>query len=73
MNNFLQKNHCGNIATNIGLMRSAEEKGQQIENVGNYQALRNTPEGQGYLQKTTRDRANVFAAPVEAVKSYSLG
>jgi methylmalonyl-CoA mutase len=27
----------------------------------------------GYLQKTARDRANVFAALVEAVKSYSLG
>ena len=27
----------------------------------------------GYLQKTARDRANVFAALMEAVKSYSLG
>ena len=35
--------------------------------------LRNTEAGLGYLQKIARDRANVFAALMEAVKSYSLG
>ncbi|MFD0725894.1 methylmalonyl-CoA mutase family protein [Lysobacter brunescens] len=74
VNTFLPKDHGGDIVTEIELIRSTEgEKGQQIENVGNYQTLRNTPEGLGYLQKTARDRANVFAALMEAVKSYSLG
>jgi methylmalonyl-CoA mutase len=74
VNTFLPKDHGGDIVTEIELIRSTEaEKGQQIENVAGYQALRNTPEGLGYLQKTARDRANVFAALMEAVKSYSLG
>ncbi len=74
VNTFLPKDHGGDIVTEIELIRSTEgEKGQQIENVANYQTLRNTPEGLGYLQKTARDRANVFAALMEAVKSYSLG
>jgi methylmalonyl-CoA mutase len=74
VNTFLPKDHGGDIVTEIELIRSTEgEKGQQIENVGGYQTLRNTPEGLGYLQKTARDRANVFAALMEAVKSYSLG
>jgi methylmalonyl-CoA mutase len=74
VNTFLPREHGGDIVTEIELIRSTEgEKGQQIENVANYQALRNTPEGLGYLQKTARDRANVFAALMEAVKSYSLG
>lgn len=62
---------CG---SEIRLIRSTEsEKGRQIANVSGYQALRNTPEDLAYLQKTARDRANVFAAVMEAVKSYSLG
>jgi methylmalonyl-CoA mutase len=74
VNTFLPKDHGGDIVTEIELIRSTEgEKGQQIENVAGYQALRNTPQGLGYLQKTARDRANVFAALMEAVKSYSLG
>ena len=57
-----------------GLIRSIEmENGQQIGDVTGYQTLRNTPEGLGYLQKSARDRANVFAALMESVKSYSLG
>lgn len=48
------------------------EKGQQIGNVAAYQALRNTPEGLGYLQKTAWELANVFVALMEAVRSYSL-
>ncbi len=74
VNTFLPKDHGGDIVTEIELIRSTEgEKGQQIANVAGYQTLRNTPEGLGYLQKTARDRANVFAALMEAVKSYSLG
>jgi methylmalonyl-CoA mutase len=85
VNTFLPKDHGGDIVTEIELIRSTEgEKGQQIENVANYQRLRNTlsvgaPEGAnngsglGYLQKTARDRANVFTALMEAVKTHSLG
>ena len=74
VNTFLPKDHGGDIVTEIELIRSTEgEKGQQIANVAGYQNLRNTAEGLGYLQKTARDRANVFAALMEAVKSYSLG
>ena len=64
-------------------------KGQQIENVQNYQQLRNhlVPEavrpersgeaakskGLAYLQSTARERRNVFASLMEAVKTHSLG
>jgi methylmalonyl-CoA mutase len=88
VNTFLPKDHGGDIVTEIELIRSTEgEKGQQIENVGNYQRLRNAAvlppphAGEGWgggeplkiLQKTARDRANVFAALMEAVKTHSLG
>ncbi|TWI04663.1 methylmalonyl-CoA mutase [Luteimonas cucumeris] len=98
VNTFLPKEHAGEIATEIELIRSTEgEKGQQIENVAHWQRSRNTlaPSGEtshahiadadeeapmvhdghglGYLQKTARDRKNVFAALMEAVKTHSLG
>ncbi|MGH8085071.1 MAG: methylmalonyl-CoA mutase family protein [Lysobacter sp.] len=92
VNTFLPKEHAGDIVTEIELIRSTEEeKGQQIDNVRNYQQLRNaltpapvggasaptaTPAndaGLAYLQKTARDRQNVFAALMEAVKTHSLG
>jgi methylmalonyl-CoA mutase len=90
VNTFLPKEHGGDIVTEIELIRSTEEeKGQQIDNVRNFQQLRNslalvggasaptTPpangEGLAYLQKTARDRQNVFAALMEAVKTHSLG
>ena len=98
VNTFLPKEHGGEIATEIELIRSTEEeKGQQIANVRNWQAGRNglAPEGEtehghavedesvqtephdghglAYLQKTARDRKNVFAALIEAVKTHSLG
>lgn len=49
------------------------KKGQQIDNVANYQRSQNTEARLRYLQKAARDPANVFAALIEAVKSYSLG
>lgn len=74
VNTFLPKDHGGDIVTEIELIRSTEsEKGQQIENVGNYQQLRNGDAGLGFLQKTARDRKNVFASLMEAVKTHSLG
>jgi len=42
VNMFLPKEHAGEIATEIELIRSTEaEKGQQIANVANWQASRN--------------------------------
>ena len=99
VNTFLPKEHGGEIATEIELIRSTEEeKGQQITNVRAWQVSRNglAPEGEtdhahstaleehadaethdghglAYLQKTARDRRNVFVALVEAVKTHSLG
>jgi len=98
VNMFLPKEHAGEVATEIELIRSTEEeKGQQIENVRTWQRNRNalapkgetshahevgqgesageTHDGHGlaYLQKTARDRKNVFEALIEAVKTHSLG
>jgi methylmalonyl-CoA mutase len=99
VNTFLPKDHGGEIATEIELIRSTEEeKGQQIANVQAFQKARNAlaPAGEtshahgtdstdapvaqvhdkhglAYLQNTARDRKNVFAALMEAVKTHSLG
>ncbi len=88
VNTFLPKDHAGDIVTEIELIRSTEgEKGQQIDNVANYQRLRNAAllppphAGEGWgggeplkiLQKTARDRQNVFTSLMEAVKTHSLG
>ncbi|MBN8260877.1 MAG: methylmalonyl-CoA mutase family protein [Xanthomonadales bacterium] len=86
VNTFLPKEHGGDIVTEIELIRSTEsEKGQQIANVANYQANRNgamlplplAGEGRGEglksLQATARERRNVFASLMEAVKTHSLG
>ncbi|MGN7724825.1 methylmalonyl-CoA mutase family protein [Luteimonas sp. 22616] len=98
VNTFLPKEHAGEIATEIELIRSTEgEKGQQIENVARWQQSRNAlaPKGEtshghladadeeapmvhdghglAYLQNTARERKNVFAALMEAVKTHSLG
>ena len=99
VNTFLPKEHAGEVATEIELIRSTEEeKGQQIENVRLWQQSRNVlaPAGEtghshvveddaaaatephdghglGYLQKTARERRNVFEALMEAVKTHSLG
>ncbi|QDH70370.1 methylmalonyl-CoA mutase family protein [Marilutibacter alkalisoli] len=88
VNTYLPKEHAGDIVTEIELIRSTEgEKGQQIDNVANFQQLRNGLEpspasgrGQGegnsgltYLQNTARERRNVFESLMEAVKTHSLG
>ncbi len=87
VNTFLPKEHAGEIATSIELIRSTpEEKAQQITNVRTFQSARNllnSPSaaggrGQGesglpYLQATARERRNIFAALMEAVKTHSLG
>ncbi|MEZ5437917.1 MAG: methylmalonyl-CoA mutase family protein [Lysobacteraceae bacterium] len=81
VNTFLPKEHAGDIVTEIELIRSTtEEKGQQITNVQRFQQLRNATaeggEGAGglvFLQQTARNRENVFASLVQAVKSHSLG
>ncbi|MFC5568699.1 methylmalonyl-CoA mutase family protein [Lysobacter yangpyeongensis] len=76
VNTFLPKDHGGDIVTEIELIRSTEgEKGQQIENVAGYQRNRNgyAAEGLKSLQATARERRNVFASLMEAVKTHSLG
>jgi isobutyryl-CoA mutase len=76
VNTFLPKEHGGEIATTVELIRSTEgEKAQQITNVGNFQAVRNGLAEQGLapLQATARERKNIFAALMSAVKTHSLG
>ncbi len=76
VNTFLPKEHGGDIVTEIELIRSTEgEKGQQIDNVAGYQGNRNpyADGGLAFLQATARERRNVFAALMEAVKTHSLG
>ena len=76
VNTFLPKDHGGEIATEIELIRSTEEeKGQQITNVKGYGDARNAlaPESLKVLQNTARERKNVFEQLMEAVKYNSLG
>ncbi|UXI66823.1 methylmalonyl-CoA mutase family protein [Tahibacter amnicola] len=79
VNTFLPRDHGGEIATTIELIRSTEEeKRQQIDNVRRYQENRNRFAGStagalGALQQTARDRRNIFEALMEAVKYNSLG
>jgi len=76
VNTFLPKDHGGEIATEIELIRSTEgEKGQQIDNVLAFGKARNglAPESLRTLQNTARERRNVFEQLMEAVKYNSLG
>jgi methylmalonyl-CoA mutase len=76
VNTFLPKDHGGEIATTIELIRSTEEeKGQQIDNVASFRSLRNNlaADSLKHLQQTARDRQNIFEALLEAVKYNSLG
>jgi methylmalonyl-CoA mutase len=76
VNTFLPKDHGGEIATEIELIRSTEEeKGAQIANVKMYGEARNAlvPGSLRALQDTARERGNVFERLMEAVKYNSLG
>ncbi|KRA35834.1 methylmalonyl-CoA mutase [Rhodanobacter sp. Root627] len=76
VNTFLPREHAGEIATEIELIRSTEEeKGQQIANVRRYGEARNAlaADSLKVLQTTARDRRNVFEQLIEAVKYNSLG
>ncbi|GHA72074.1 methylmalonyl-CoA mutase family protein [Cognatilysobacter bugurensis] len=76
VNTYLPKDHGGDIVTEIELIRSTpDEKGQQIDNVAAYQGNRNAfaSDGLKALQATARERKNVFASLMEAVKTHSLG
>jgi methylmalonyl-CoA mutase len=68
--------HAGDIVTGIELIRSTEgEKGQQIENVAGFERNRNgyASDGLKPLQATARERRNVFASLMEAVKTQKQG
>ncbi|SFK75217.1 methylmalonyl-CoA mutase family protein [Rhodanobacter glycinis] len=76
VNTFLPKDHAGEIATEIELIRSTEEeKGAQIANVRSYGEARNAlaSDSLKVLQTTARERRNVFEQLIEAVKYNSLG
>ncbi len=76
VNTFLPKEHAGEIATEIELIRSTEEeKGAQITNVRSYGEARNAlaSDSLKVLQATARERRNVFEQLIEAVKYNSLG
>jgi methylmalonyl-CoA mutase len=80
VNTFLPKEHGGEVATTIELIRSTEdEKAQQIRNVEAFRAARNPrvadgePGSLSHLQQVARARGNVFEALLEAVKHNSLG
>lgn len=76
VNTFLAKDHGGEVATEIELIRSTDdEKQQQIRNVESYQSARNSRAADSLktLQETARARENVFEQLLEAVKYNSLG
>jgi methylmalonyl-CoA mutase len=76
VNTYLPKEHAGDITTTIELIRSTpDEKGQQISNVHAYQKARNdfAQNGLRPLQTAARERRNVFASLMDAVKTHSLG
>jgi methylmalonyl-CoA mutase len=76
VNTLLPKEHAGESATTIELIRSTEEeKSQQITNLEAFRANRNSfaPESSKNLQQAARERRNVFAQLMEAVKFNSEG
>jgi methylmalonyl-CoA mutase len=85
VNTFLPRDRPGEITNAVELIRSTdEEKAQQIANVEAFRRLRNpvalSPRGAapaagslGRLQQAARQRENVFARLIEAVKFNSLG
>ena len=76
VNTFLPKETDGDAINKLELIRSTEaEKGQQIDQVAAFQRLRNglAADGLKPLQATARERRNIFAGLLEAVKTHSLG
>ena len=74
VNTFLPKEHGGEIATTVELIRSTPaEKAQQITNVAAFVGAASAAKGLADLQSTARDRKNIFAALMQAVKTHSLG
>ena len=86
VNTFLAKDHGGETATTIELIRSTEaEKQQQIANVERFQSARTdmpggpTVRGEAMpaalraLQQAAQQRRNTFEKLMEAVKEASLG
>ncbi len=76
VNTFLPKEHAGEVATKIELIRSTEEeKGVQIANVRAFGEARNSlaADSLKVLQNIARERKNVFEQLIEAVKYNSLG
>ena len=76
VNTFLPKNVDANAIGKLELIRSTEaEKGKQITQVAGYQQLRNALAADGLkpLQTIARERRNIFAGLLEAVKTHSLG
>ncbi len=76
VNTYLPKNVDANAIGKLELIRSTEaEKGMQITQVAGYQQLRNALAADGLkpLQTIARERRNIFAGLLEAVKTHSLG
>ena len=76
VNTFLPKNVDTDGIGKLELIRSTEaEKGMQIAQVARFQELRNSlaPDGLKPLQAIARERRNIFAGLLEAVKTHSLG
>ena len=76
VNTYLPREGGGEVDTEIDLMRSTDaEKQAQIATVRAYQqrAAEPAPAALARLQDVARERGNVFAALMEAVKVASLG
>ena len=73
VNTFLPKEHAGEIATEIELIRSTEEeKGQQIANVANWQQARNALAPSGETTHSHMADADEVVEP-EAHDGHGLG
>ena len=76
VNTYLPKDGAGETTENLELMRSTDgEKDAQIAAVRAYQAIGEdrSPAALAHLRDIARDRQNVFAALMDAVKVASLG
>ncbi len=76
VNTFLPREHAGDITTTIELIRSTgEEKAQQIASVEAFRQSHGPRAADGLrdLQAAARERRNVFAELIRAVRHHSLG